>query len=126
MIISQCVVRKPKRNDLNRRRVAIIVIVALFIGVLSLVPTMSERITLCPPLGGCPYVPNQSGSMASATYYLLGVGGRIVAGHYQVAYLPGWACHQTSSEVTVSFANGTIRVKSVPGTECSENVITVA
>ena len=112
---------------MSRKRLIVTVTgaAALFI-VLSLVPAVSERISTCPPNADCPaFAFTQPTSFASPLYYSLGVGGRFVGVRYQIVYFPGWTCHQTSTLVTITFSNGTSKVVSAPGTECTEYMLTI-
>ena len=110
---------------------AIIALVLVALAVPYFVPLISERIVICPPNSNCPIYYSQDEWAVSVTYHVLGVGGRLGEGHYQIAYLPGWTCRQAPSgaTATVTLTNGTWTttrvVSSMPGIECTANVIAV-
>lgn len=94
--------------------------------ILVMVPMVSlPQASRCPPYSSCPFVTNQS-FYGSIAYYALGVGGRLFGSQYQFAYLPGWDCHQTTSQATVTYPNGTSKDVSMPSTDCVEHVITIS
>jgi hypothetical protein len=113
---------------MRRTVYGLVAVLAVTFALVSLLPVVSEVVSSCPPGGSCPYFSTQPRSPVSLTYSIFGVGGRVVGGHYQLAYLPGWTCSQTSSEVTVTSTDGTMTTTSVtsaPGTTCTQNVVTI-
>lgn len=120
-----------------RKKIAIVWIgVALLLAVLFFLPMIPESpwVFECAPQSSCPGggLPNQAqyAARVSVTQYYLGVGGRLLFGwRYQIAYLLGWTCYQTSTEVTVTSTNGsatTTKTTSMSGAECIDHVIVVS
>lgn len=86
---------------------AAILATAVALGLITFVPIISSDAPFCHPKLPCIPIPEQYLPSVSVTYYMTGVGGRLVGGHYQVVYFP-WTC-VTSAETV----------------ECNEGYVTV-
>jgi hypothetical protein len=89
---------QPSRSstDMKRLRVAIILVVVA-IPFVFLVPIVPSSVNQCPPGFFCPPEAFINASHVSISYYVVGVGGRLLGTTYQILFWPGWFCNYHSN-----------------------------
>jgi len=83
---------------MRRRYAAIGLAIMAVVAFFFLVPVVPANLNLCPPNAFCPVGSTNFPATVSVSYYVIGVGGRVLGTTYQILFWPGWVCTSTLNE----------------------------